>query len=444
MAEALSRSEFPALLKQLGLKGAPNQVAAAAPVPPEVETAARATRLRRPGCRPPRLHEAIRTGGESPARLAALARAYAQLGVLSEYQWSPAHRAFKARALLYAERLVARDPKSALALRSRAFVRALVGRHDLALADLDEAKKRDEGTKDAAPAPSWLPLIDAYLKADRKAMAIKDGPHARLAALLNMMTVEYPVRTRARRGRSRGREPRCRLLRRLRRDLRERPARRPAHRDPGRSGRLHEALPDQAEVAAGAAGDRPAAAGEEQRRADPRRTRSSRRAGPATIAGEPSWAVLAHLAREARFVHAWRRLDFMAHKWAVPVGEYFDDIQPFVVKHRYYAFLESIALPPQEGQRALTALADRLNLTDIEPTERPLIDALKQLKHPVGDAAWAVCFNHCGILARDVAERIQQAKDRQGAFRAGLAEDQPLFGLRDGHAGRGQLGRGQE
>ncbi len=198
MAEALSRSEFPALLKQLGLKGAPNKVAAAAPVPPDVEN-----RLEQLGfvdqvAALRALHEAIRTDGESPARLAALARAYAQLGVLSEYQWSPAHRAFKARALLYAERLVAHDPKSALALRSRAFVRALVGRHDLALADLDEAKKLDEGTKDAAPAPSWLPVIDAYLKADRKALAIKDGPHARLAALLNMMTVEYPVRTRVR------------------------------------------------------------------------------------------------------------------------------------------------------------------------------------------------------------------------------------------------------
>ena len=52
-----------------------------------------------------RLHEAIRADGESPARLAALARAYAQLGMLTEFLWSPAHRVFKARALLYAERL---------------------------------------------------------------------------------------------------------------------------------------------------------------------------------------------------------------------------------------------------------------------------------------------------------------------------------------------------
>ena len=371
MAEALSRSEFPALLKQLGLKGAPNKVAAAAPVPPDVEN-----RLEQLGfvdqvAALRALHEAIRTDGESPARLAALARAYAQLGVLSEYQWSPAHRAFKARALLYAERLVARDPKSALALRSRAFVRALVGRHDLALADLDEAKKRDEGTKGAAPAPSWLPLIDAYLKADRKALAIKDGPHARLAALLNMMTVEYPVRTRVRVEAARevvSRDADCCIAY-------------DAICESGQLGDLHiatqigpdaftklfpvklkslPALPATIRQPLEKNGDELTLLG------------ALEQAGrPGDDAGEPSWGVLAHLAREARFVHAWRRLDFMAHKWAVPVGEYFDDIEPFVARHRYYAFLQSIALPPQQGQRALAALADRLDLTISSPPNDP-------------------------------------------------------------------------
>ena len=61
------------------------------------------------------LHRAIRADGESPARLGALARGYALLGVLSEYEWHPAHRALKARALLYAQRLVARDPNGSFA-----------------------------------------------------------------------------------------------------------------------------------------------------------------------------------------------------------------------------------------------------------------------------------------------------------------------------------------
>ena len=154
--------------------------AADAPVPPDVETRLEQLGLVDHFAAVRALHEAIRADGESPARLAALARAYAQLGVLSEYQWSPAHRAFKARALLYAERLVARDPKSALAVRSRAFVRALVGRHDLALADLDEAKTLDEATKGAAAEPV-LAAGDRRLPEGRPQAAGDQGRSARQA-----------------------------------------------------------------------------------------------------------------------------------------------------------------------------------------------------------------------------------------------------------------------
>ena len=90
--------------------------------------------------------------------------------------------------------------RSAQPLYTRAFVRALVGRHDLALADLDQADKLDQQLKSKGetptPTPSWLPVIDAYLKADRTRLAKTEGPHARLAGLLGMMIVEYPPRTR--------------------------------------------------------------------------------------------------------------------------------------------------------------------------------------------------------------------------------------------------------
>ena len=183
LAETLARNEFPALLKRLGLEGRPNKNRDNAPVPPGAEERLDQLGLVDHFAAVRALHEAIRTDGESPARLALLARAYAQLGTLTEYQWSPAHRIFKARALLYAERLLARNPKSPAALRGRAFVWALVGRHDQALADLEAAKRLAEETKDATAAPSWLPVIDAYLKADRKRLASTSGRHARLAAL---------------------------------------------------------------------------------------------------------------------------------------------------------------------------------------------------------------------------------------------------------------------
>ena len=145
-----------------------------------------------------------------------------------------------------------------------------------------------------------------------------------------MMAVEYPHRTRVmvQAAHDAG-GSRCRLLPRLRRDLPERPARRAARRDRGGTGGLHEALPDQAEVA----GSLPATVKErlDQGRDEPAVVEALDAGGrPGEDAGEPSWGVLAHLAREARFVQVFRRLHFMANMWHVPAGDAFAEFRPLV------------------------------------------------------------------------------------------------------------------
>jgi hypothetical protein len=84
----------------------------------------------------------IRAKGESPELLDALARGYANLGVMTERFWSPAHKAYKARGLLYAERLVKKADGAPWALCSRAYVRALVGLHAAAAADITRAREQ--------------------------------------------------------------------------------------------------------------------------------------------------------------------------------------------------------------------------------------------------------------------------------------------------------------
>ncbi len=124
--------------------------------------------------------------------------------VISVRHWHPAHRVFKARALVYAERLVARPGQRtpADALETRAFVLALVGRHDLALADPDAATRTAKGASTPAESgasaltPPVRLLIDADMKADRSLLAIKNRAEDRLASLLAVMAVEYPPRTR--------------------------------------------------------------------------------------------------------------------------------------------------------------------------------------------------------------------------------------------------------
>jgi tetratricopeptide (TPR) repeat protein len=416
LAESLARTEFLALLKQLGVEGRPNRSRDDAPVPKAVEERLDQLGLVDHFAAVRALHEAIRSDGESPVRLAALARAYAQLGTLTEYQWSPAHRVFKARALLYAERLQARSPKSPAALRARAFVGALVGRHDQALADLDAAGRLAAEAKDASPAPSWLPVIEAYLKSDRKRLATQDGPHARLAALLNLMMVEYPHRTR--------------VAAQASRDLADRDAGCCLAYDAicrnGQLGELHVAtvagpeaftrlFPERLK----ALGSLPAAVKQplDQGRNEPTLVDALDQAGrPVEDPGEPSWGVLAHLVREARFVHAYHRLHFMAKMWHVPTRDTFEAFQPLVDRHLFYPLLKYLALPRQAGVPALTAMADRLELAELDSNVRPLIDALGDLNLPAGGPAWGAAMMHGSLLVRDIAERLRQTDASKDHF----------------------------
>ena len=95
------------------------------------------------------------------------------------------------------------------------------------------------------------------------------------------------------------------------------------------------------------------------------------------------------------------------------MDEYFGAVRPLVVEHPYFALLESYVLPRDEGDLALTALADRLDVTNIEPTARFLIDALRDLDLPAGTMAGRQSLAHRSILAHDFAELLRQTKDRR-------------------------------
>ena len=91
---------------------------------------------------------------------------------------------------------MARDPKSAWALRNRAFIRALVGFDVFAIDDLEEADKLDKDAKTPAPRQDWLALLDAYLHYDVARLEAEKGKHAALAAYLKMTCLEHPSGTR--------------------------------------------------------------------------------------------------------------------------------------------------------------------------------------------------------------------------------------------------------
>jgi hypothetical protein len=188
-AEKWSRTEFKDALEHQGPVGkVPSRRAAASP-PESVETRlwewneiAVFTALRQ-------LHAEIGEKGESPELLAGLAVGYANLGLMTELRWSPAHKAFKARALLYAERLVRESDSAGWALAHRAYVRTLVGLHAAAALDSGEARRKEIAKAPGPPLPDWLPVIERTCAGKaRPEVSLYREPDRSLAFLLWIQT----------------------------------------------------------------------------------------------------------------------------------------------------------------------------------------------------------------------------------------------------------------
>lgn len=194
-AELLSRTKFVQALKDADFQTDAGRVAAQGDVNADIERQLAVMDAVSQFAALRRLHEQIRSDGESPRRLAALARAYAQLGVLTESHYSPVHKAFKARALLYAERLVAAHPDLAAPLWHRAFVKALIGLHRLAIDDIEaaDALRAAAATKATADAvPDWLNAIDGYCHFDVKRLDAADADAAP-APLVSFLRLQLAV-----------------------------------------------------------------------------------------------------------------------------------------------------------------------------------------------------------------------------------------------------------
>ena len=325
-AEALSREELPGVLKSLGLEGKPNEIKAEGGYPREVEEALGSLGYVDVLLAVRELHRALRAAGESPERLGALVRGYALLGVLSEHEWHPVHRALQARSLLYAQRMVTRDPESPWGLWHRAFAWALVGRHADALADLAEAKQTAPGKK-PPEMPGWIGLIDAYAHYDSGRLARAEGPKNKLAALLCMLSLGYPRATGI--GLQSAKDVVALQVDCFRAHdvMSEFPGVSTQHMTtmiaPRRSSNCSsrscpglEGIP--ADVKRQLANRQPAFAAA---------AIFDKAARPEVDTGEPAWGAVARMIRETRFVQIFRRLYFMKYFWGVPVEEYWNEVR---------------------------------------------------------------------------------------------------------------------
>ncbi len=188
VTEKWSRNELPALLRRAGYIGTVPDRRIDAPAPVGVEELLNqfdefsqfaALRL---------THDAIRKDGQSPACIGALVRAYANLSLLTRYHWSGESSVYSARALLYAQRMVAVGGNPAMAMWHRAYAKALIGFPASALKDLQDNPKSI-----GVPPPAWVALLEPFCKYQTKKLteiAAADPAQAPLASMLAFLTVQ--------------------------------------------------------------------------------------------------------------------------------------------------------------------------------------------------------------------------------------------------------------
>lgn len=187
-AETLARVEFVGALKEAGFTPRAPIFREQAPMPSGTQALLGEMTVPSQFAAVRQLHAHIRASGESREALAALARAYAHLGILTEHLWTLDHKVYKARALLYAQRLCMRLPQDPSGYWARAYAEALTGLHREADADLRAARQL-AGTRTP---PDWAGLIEPCIRFDSETLnSLAAKPNlARIARLLQYLVCE--------------------------------------------------------------------------------------------------------------------------------------------------------------------------------------------------------------------------------------------------------------
>lgn len=365
--ERCAREEWPAVFRQAGVTGpAPQAQVPAVSSPKRVELPAgveeklntmsflvQFAALRE-------LDQLRRTQGQSPELLGGLVRAYANLGLLTDFHHTIMDRAYRARALLYAQRLLAVAPDFPVGRWHRAFACALAGLPAAALADLAEADRLEKARKENASAltrPSWTNLIDSYCRFDTAALE-KVGD-SQLARLLGFRTIEHPS-TKAltiKTGRALLKDnPECYHVI-------------DALCTVGGVSLLHkvtqlgpavllQTLPHRLRQMPNLPGEVTAelAAGKIERLDEVQLLRVLEEAGSLEHdTAEPAWSSLAWLLRETRFVQLMRRVEFMKGPWAVPVRDYVQQALPLLADHPLQPLFELMGLEKNTARNVASA-----------------------------------------------------------------------------------------
>jgi tetratricopeptide (TPR) repeat protein len=399
------------------------------------------------------LHGQLQKHGDAPRRLASLARVYAELGAETAFYWSPMHKVFEARALLYAERLVQKTAASPAALWNRAYVRALVGRHQAALDDLQRAAKA--GAVKPGP-PDWVEVISAYCEFNQPRL-MEFAEQKRLRALvyyLHMLQQEFAedslakLRTIAEvlelspdsfRAMDLAKNHRLQSVRIVAGE--EAYLRFPAH--------LYRRLNGLAGLPEGAAKlcQHEIENGESQNPRDEVKARVElvaaldQAARTPSRSGEPSWGVVAAFIREAGFLHSWLKIALDKRSGGEGTANAtFNDLAPLFRSHPYAALIPAPqdAAEQDQANRAPTMMDLRKS---IDTSELELIEflILVQLgptgRSPPETDHVTLVFNRCDPIYRDLTgvalRKVNQHPEQQRGELRVVSPSAPVIVVED-------------
>jgi tetratricopeptide (TPR) repeat protein len=401
-AEKLSRGRFVKALQKAGFDGKPNAVNAAATVPPAAEKFVEEMAFPAQFAAVRLLHAAVREQGESPALIAALSRAYANLGLLTECQWTHMHKGFKARGLLYAQRLVNADTKSPLVVWQRAYAEALAGMHQTALDDLKLAAKLNEDAK--TEQPDWVNVIDAYCRFDTGRLDLVDPntTYGRLARLLSFITTEdrrFKLLTMNAAEKALKVCPDSpRILGAL------------AHQGwlQGSLDRYVDRLPKNLARMP----DLPAEAARDLKLGvkEPELLRDLAESGRAVPGGEPSWTLLARMMQEERFDQVCLHLDFVKFTLAADPSDAVPGVLPLVADHPYKLYVETFA-DPKRDLGELVEMFERLPLNQFDWRSPCVVRAGYSVSKEVGFKIGTAAKRHVDLLYHDHSMQMQWSNE---------------------------------
>lgn len=364
------------------------------------------------------LHALIASDGESPLRLAALARGYANLSLLTYAHYSPMLKVFAARSLLYAQRLRIKFPESPHGAWTQAYVLALAGLPESALRDLAESQALTTGVE----SPSWLKSIVAYCQGnvdELRRIAAENQGHP-FATVLLWRTAHYRANEVARFraiAEVLEREPDC-LRAMFDMPLNDSlgakaSARLTLERLPGVAARR---LPEVADLPASITEqldeDR-LAAGEEFAKL----CQELKRLGAAGAdSQELSLDVLGQLLRESAFVATWQLMDYEQNALGVSVKDRGLELASWATGHPYAQALIARAASGHQWGREGAAFLAQIEADELELFSGQIVVYFRNADRFAGNNLYVAASEHSDAIATELYPQVRGAvsdRDRQ-------------------------------